>query len=124
MDERRKQMTYTPEKIFATGSSTTGSWNFEPLPTRLSPAQTEYTRTDVADAREVAAINLGRYFADTANTQQARIKELEAALLTVRNDAIQEAIGCCCPHVDDDQMDAQAKTQCADAIAALKGENK
>ena len=44
-------MTYTPEKIFATGSSTTGSWNFEPLPTRLSPAQTEYTRTDVADAR-------------------------------------------------------------------------
>ena len=55
-------MTYTPEKIFATGSSTTGSWNFEPLPTRLSPAQTEYTRTDVADAR---------------------IKELEAALIGV-----------------------------------------
>jgi hypothetical protein len=51
---------------------------------------------------------------------QARIAELEAALLTVRNDAMQEAIGCCCPHVDDDQMDAQAKTQCADAIAALK----
>ena len=56
------------------------------------------------------------------DAQEARIKELEAALLTVRNDAIQDAIGCCCPHVDDDQMDAQAKTQCADAIAALKGE--
>jgi cobalamin biosynthesis Mg chelatase CobN len=41
----------------------------------------EYTRTDVADAREVAAINLVQYFADTANTQQARIKELEGELL-------------------------------------------
>ena len=47
---------------------------------------TQYTRTDVADAREVAAINLGRYFADTANTQQARIKELESALRSIGNE--------------------------------------
>jgi hypothetical protein len=59
----------------------------------------EYTRTDIS---------------------QAKIAELEAALAKARNNAFQEAIGCCCPHVDDDQMDAQAKTQCADAIAALK----
>ena len=57
-------MTDAPEKIFATGSSTTGSWNHVPLSARISPAQTEYTRTDVAEAR---------------------IAELEAALLTIKD---------------------------------------
>ncbi len=52
-------------------------------PSIVYPTPTQYTRTDVADAREVAAINLGRYFADTANTQQARIKELESALRSI-----------------------------------------
>tara|TARA_R110002110_G_scaffold335537_3_gene546196 strand:- start:609 stop:887 length:279 start_codon:yes stop_codon:yes gene_type:complete len=58
-----------------------GGWSLE-----HDRKTTEYTRTDVADAREVTAINLVRYFADTANTQQARIKELEAALRSIGNE--------------------------------------
>jgi hypothetical protein len=51
MDEGGQDMTDAPEKIFATGSSTTGSWNHVPLSARISPAQIEYTRTDIAEAR-------------------------------------------------------------------------
>ena len=70
-------MTDAPEKIWAYAGSFK-MWRDHK--TDMGQRQTEYTRTDVADAREVAAINLVRYFADTANTQQARIAELEAAL--------------------------------------------
>ena len=109
MDEGRKDMTNAPEKLFATGSSTTGSWNHTPLPTKISPAQTEYTRTDVADARiaEIersrdnwmlmvgniaATIPLKDTIGATATLgdmleyfkgNQARIEELEAALTSI-----------------------------------------
>jgi hypothetical protein len=76
MGERGTGMTDAPEKIW-TYAGSFKMWRGHKID--MGQRQTEYTRTDVADAREVAAINLGRYFADTANTQQARIKELEAA---------------------------------------------
>tara|TARA_R110002153_G_scaffold168520_1_gene321273 strand:- start:285 stop:563 length:279 start_codon:yes stop_codon:yes gene_type:complete len=44
-------MNDAPEKIWATGNKTTGSWNHTPLSLRIAPLQTEYTRTDIADAR-------------------------------------------------------------------------
>ena len=44
-------MSDVPEKIWATGNKTTGSWNHTPLSLRIAPVQTEYTRTDIAQAR-------------------------------------------------------------------------
>jgi hypothetical protein len=44
-------MNDVPEKIWATGNKTTGSWNHTPLSLRVAPLQTEYTRTDIAQAR-------------------------------------------------------------------------
>ena len=44
-------MNDAPEKIWATGNNTTGSWNHTPLSLRIAPVQTEYTRTDIAQAR-------------------------------------------------------------------------
>ncbi len=43
-----------------------------------------------------------------------------AELAECRKKTLDEAIGACCPHVDDDAMDRQAKHQCATKIAALK----
>ena len=83
MGERGTGMTDLPEKIWAYAGSFK-MWRGHKID--MGQRQTEYTRTDVADAREVAAINLVRYFADTANTQQARIKELEAALRSIGNE--------------------------------------
>jgi hypothetical protein len=44
-------MTDAPDKIWATGNKTTGSWNHTPLSLRIAPVQTEYTRTDISQAR-------------------------------------------------------------------------
>jgi hypothetical protein len=44
-------MTDAPEKVWATGNKTTGSWNHTPLSLRIAPVQTEYTRTDISQAR-------------------------------------------------------------------------
>jgi hypothetical protein len=44
-------MTNAPEKVWATGNKTTGSWNHTPLYLRNAPVQTGYTRTDIAQAR-------------------------------------------------------------------------
>jgi hypothetical protein len=63
-------MSDAPETIWATGNKTTGSWNHTPLSLRIAPVQTAYTRTDIS---------------------QARIAELEAALVTAREDALREA---------------------------------
>jgi hypothetical protein len=52
-------MTDAPNRIWATGNKTTGSWNHTPLSLRIAPVQTEYVRADIS---------------------QARIAELEAAL--------------------------------------------
>jgi hypothetical protein len=64
-------MTDAPETIWTTGNSQTGSWNDSDV--RHCPG-TEYTRTDIS---------------------QARIAELEAALVTARKDALQEAAALC-----------------------------
>jgi hypothetical protein len=63
-------MSKAPEKIWATGNKTTGSWNKTAINPRIAPEQTKYTRTDAANAR---------------------IAELEVALSKARDDALHEA---------------------------------
>jgi hypothetical protein len=60
-------MTDAPEKIWATGNKTTGSWNKTAINPRIAPEQTEYARKDMLDI---------------AN---ARIAELERALLKCKS---------------------------------------
>jgi hypothetical protein len=86
-------MTYAPEKIFAktytVGDKESVSKNIKRdfhVGTNVEIPlfeQTEYIRTDVADAREVTSINWVRNLADTVNTQQARIKKLESAFRSI-----------------------------------------
>jgi hypothetical protein len=44
-------MTDAPNRIWATGNKTTGSWNHTPLSLRIAPVQTEYVRADISQAR-------------------------------------------------------------------------
>jgi hypothetical protein len=67
-------MNDAPEKIWATGNKTTGSWNHTPLSLRIAPVQTEYTRTDIAQAYIDAIDSLAMFLS------VPRIVELEGAL--------------------------------------------
>jgi len=81
-------MSEAPERIWATGTGTTGSWNSTKMSERIAPRQINYVRADIADA--LAAEN-------------ARLRE---ALETIHEvcDELADAVGahgveyeCCSP---------------------------
>jgi hypothetical protein len=84
-------MTDAPNKIWATGNKTTGSWNHTPLSLRIAPVQTEYVRADISQARiaelETALLLMVSHevnYMDINNLgdpeEQHRIKQARAAL--------------------------------------------
>jgi hypothetical protein len=83
-------MTDAPATIWATGNKTTGSWNHTPLSLRIAPVQTEYVRADIAASQFISVLPEAQFAAfaaavdadveSPADTSQARIAQLEAAL--------------------------------------------
>ena len=91
--------------------------------------ESEYTRSDIADARVAAAHERAANIVERAgHSLHVELRALtsadaKAALEQVRREArrnaLLDAVAACRPHADDCALDRQAKAQCADMIQRL-----